>query len=85
MSASKELKACIKEHPESEEAYFKYWTLLKELGNNKELEEISWEIMRVISNTSVPTNSWVEGIFKNSETLVILGKIDEALRTLKKI
>ena len=59
--------------------------LLKELGNINELEKISNLLIKVWSKTSIPTNSWVESLFKHSETLVIKGKIEEAIRTLKKI
>ena len=36
-------------------------------------------------STSVPTNSWVKSLFKHSEMLVIIGRIDEAIKTLKKV
>lgn len=83
LAACKELKTIMKDYPDNEEAFMKYWTLMKELGNKKELTETSLEIQRICSSTQVPTNSWVEGIFKHSEMLVITGKIEEALRTLK--
>lgn len=73
----------ISEFPYVEDAYFKYWVLLKELGNLNELERISNLLLKVCSNISVSTNSWVESLFKHSETLVIKGKIEEAIRTLK--
>jgi len=85
VKACKELRLLMKEYSENEEAYLKYWSLMKELGNMKELEEISNKILAVCSNNNVPTCSWVEGLFKHSEMLVQKGDIEEALRTLKKI
>lgn len=96
MNAQKELKRVMKEYPENEDAYMKYWTLMKEINNLKELEDVSNKI-QVVCNTNimkrsgadkqscstVPTNSWVEGIFKHSEMLVIKGQIEQAIRTLK--
>jgi hypothetical protein len=82
MSCQKELKMIIKEYPENEDAYMKYWTLMKEINNVKELEDVSLKI-QTVCNTKVPTNSWVEGIFKLSEMLVIKGEVEKAIRTLK--
>lgn len=36
-------------------------------------------------STTVPTNAWVESLFKHSEMLVIKGRIEEAIKTLKKV
>jgi len=75
----------MKEFPTCEEPFFKYWSLMKQLGNNKELEEVSFQLQQVCNNTNVSTSSWVESLFKHSEMLVITGKFDEAIKTLKKI
>lgn len=75
----------MKEFPENEEGFMAYWDLMKEQGNIKELEDISIKLQGVCNNTSVPTNSWVEALFKHSEMLVIKGNIEEALKTLKRI
>ena len=66
-------------------AYLKYWEVLNELDNPKKLEEVSNKIQQICQNPSVPTNTWVEGIFKHSKMLVKLNKIEEALKTLKSI
>lgn len=73
----------MKEFPDNEEAYMKYWVLMKELGNYKELEDVSNRLQIVCNSTQVSTNSWVEALFKHSEMLVIRGKIEEAIRTCK--
>lgn len=75
----------MKEFPDNEEAYFKYWALLKESGSILELEDISYKLQEVCMSTTVPTNSWVESLFKHSEMLVIKGRIEEAIKTLKKV
>ena len=83
--ALKELEQLMKEFPDNEEAYFKYWTILKETGDVQKLEELSYKMQEVWMSTSVPTNSWVKSLFKHSEMLVIIGRIDEAIKTLKKV
>lgn len=75
----------MKEFPENEEPYMHTWDLMKELGNQRELEEISVKLQAVCNNSSVPTNAWVNALFKHSEMLVMKDNIEEAIKTLKRI
>ena len=73
----------MKEFPDNEEAYLKYWKMMKSSGNLKELEEVSIKLKTVCASPTVSTNSWIESIFKYSEMLVWKGHIDEAICNLK--
>ena len=45
--ALKELEQLMKEFPDNEEAYCKYWTILKETGDVQKLEELSYKMQEV--------------------------------------
>jgi hypothetical protein len=57
----------------SEEPFLQYWHLMKEVNNIRELEEVSIRLQGVCSSTHIPTSSWVEGLFKHSEMLILKG------------
>jgi len=72
-SSIKEIKILMKNHPDNEEAYFEYWSIIKEKGDIDKLEVISNKLEKVCSSNNVPINSWVNSLFKRSEMMVLKG------------
>jgi uncharacterized protein YigA (DUF484 family) len=68
VKASKELKVLMKEYPDNVEAYMKYWTLMKELNNIKELEDVSNRI-QIVSTLLIAFRPLVLIVFKNLNNL----------------
>lgn len=79
----------IKMTPNNINIYIEFWKFMKYLKKTDKMLEISEQLMKVIDNSSVPTDQWIEAHDLRFKTLLMKGStkdlIEEAINTLKKI
>lgn len=69
--------------------YIEYWKFMKYLKKTDKMLEISEQLMKVVDNSCIPTDQWIEAHDLRFKTLLMKGStkelIEEAINTLKKI
>mmetsp|Transcript_35398 Transcript_35398/g.40916 ORF Transcript_35398/g.40916 Transcript_35398/m.40916 type:complete len:116 (+) Transcript_35398:379-726(+) len=77
----------IEKTPKNINIYVEYWKFLKYLKKTDKMVELSEKMMKVITDSSVPTDQWIEAHDIRFKSLLMKSSskdtIEEAVNTLK--